>query len=173
MRKEYIIGGLILITIIIYMSRNKITAVSSSISDAVIDKIIQFIIKYNEGGYVSAERAAAIGDTGGETNFGISKKAYPNLDIKNLTIEKAAAIYREDYLKPVLRWAPLTSPNLLYQILDMAINAGPGTAKLLYKSGMTADQYKAARLAKYATFKLWSNPDIKKSWTNRTNRNFV
>lgn len=155
------------------MSRNKIVLTAQSISDTVIDKIIQFIIKYNEGGYVSAERAAAIGDTGGETNFGISKKAYPNLDIKNLTIEQAAKIYRQDYLKPVLTWAPLTSPNMLYQILDMAINAGPGAAKAIYKPGMTVEQYKAARLAKYATFKLWSDPQIKKSWTNRTNRNFA
>ncbi len=173
MKKEYVIGGLILIAILIYMSRNKITAISTSISDAVIDKIIQFIIRYNEGGYVSPEKAASIGDTGGETNFGISKKAYPNLDIKNLTIEQAAKIYRQDYLKPVLSWSIVSDPNLLYQILDMAINAGPYNAKRIYKPGITVEQYKAARLAQYATKTLWSNPDVRASWINRTKRNFV
>lgn len=143
------------------------------VSDKVIDSIIKFIIKYNEGGYVSPERAKAIGDTGGETNFGISKKAYPNLDIKNLTIEHAAKIYRNDYLKPLLSWLPLTDPQLLYQVFDMAINSGVAGAKSIYVKGMTAEQYKAARLKKYSTFKLWSNPDVRASWTNRTNRTFA
>src|SRR5207248_918577 len=34
---------------------------------------------------------------GGETNFGISKRKYPTLDIKNLTDLGAVAIYRRDY----------------------------------------------------------------------------
>lgn len=43
-----------------------------------------------EGGYV-------VDTTGGETNFGISKRSHPNVDIKNLTIDLAKEIYYEEY----------------------------------------------------------------------------
>lgn len=48
----------------------------------------------NEGGYVYDPE-----DAGGETNFGISKASYPNVDIKNLTKEEASEIYRKDFWK--------------------------------------------------------------------------
>ncbi len=32
-------------------------------------------------------------DPGGETKYGISKRAYPELDIANLTLEQAKGIY--------------------------------------------------------------------------------
>ncbi len=43
----------------------------------------------HEGGYTNDPR-----DPGGETNWGISKRAYPNLDIKNLAMEEAKRIYK-------------------------------------------------------------------------------
>ena len=46
-----------------------------------------------EGGYVNNSN-----DKGGETKFGISKKAYPHLDIKKLTLKDAENIYYNDYL---------------------------------------------------------------------------
>lgn len=51
----------------------------------------EFVIK-REGGYVNDPK-----DKGGETNFGISKRRYPNVDIANLTLADALAIYRRDY----------------------------------------------------------------------------
>ena len=45
-----------------------------------------------EGGYVNDPN-----DSGGQTKYGISKKAYPDLDIPNLTIAQAMEIYRKDY----------------------------------------------------------------------------
>ena len=48
----------------------------------------------NEGGYVWD-----VNDPGGETKYGISKRAYPDLDIKNLTREKAIEIYYRDFWK--------------------------------------------------------------------------
>ena len=50
-----------------------------------------------EGGYVSPEAAARVGDTGGETNRGITKRDYPDEDIKELTRERALEIYHRDY----------------------------------------------------------------------------
>ncbi|MFX6884101.1 glycosyl hydrolase 108 family protein, partial [Acinetobacter baumannii] len=45
----------------------------------------------NEGGYVNNPA-----DPGGETQWGISKRAYPNVNIRDLTREQAKAIYRRD-----------------------------------------------------------------------------
>lgn len=50
-----------------------------------------------EGGYVSAEQAARIGDSGGETNHGITKRDFPDLGIASLTKDEARAIYEREY----------------------------------------------------------------------------
>ena len=55
------------------------------------DRAFRFLIG-EEGGY-----SADPHDPGGETKFGISKRAYPQLDIKSLTLDQAKAIYRRDY----------------------------------------------------------------------------
>lgn len=52
----------------------------------------------HEGGYSNNKD-----DPGGETNFWISRRQYPNLNIKELTIEEATQIYINDYLIP-LKW---------------------------------------------------------------------
>ena len=46
----------------------------------------------HEGGYVNDPA-----DPGGETKFGISKRAYPDVDIKSLTRQEAEMIYRRVY----------------------------------------------------------------------------
>ena len=71
----------------------------------------------HEGGYVNHPN-----DPGGETRFGISKRAYPLLDIKVLTLDQAKAIYRRDY------WIPAGCDRvpeaLRFDVLDMAVNSG-------------------------------------------------
>lgn len=61
-------------------------------------------------------------DAGGLTRYGISQAAYPDLDIRALTREDAAAIYRRDY------WAPIHGDELplrlAVQTFDHAVNAG-------------------------------------------------
>ena len=75
----------------------------------------------NEGGYTSGH-----GDPGGETNWGISKRSYPSVDIKNLTREGAQAIYSRDF------WLPLHADTLpgsvAFQLFDFAVNSGIRTA---------------------------------------------
>ena len=45
-----------------------------------------------EGGYGNAAN-----DPGGETKYGISKHSYPNVDIKNLTLDDAFVILKRDF----------------------------------------------------------------------------
>lgn len=82
----------------------------------------------HEGGYVNDPK-----DPGGETKYGICKASYPDLDIKNLTIEDAKEIYLDDYwIKSCCDKIPL---DLAYPVFDCAVNQGVGTAiKLLQKS---------------------------------------
>jgi len=44
-------------------------------------------------GYLSDD----VNDNGGLTKYGISQRAYPNLDIKNITLDDAKNIYYNDY----------------------------------------------------------------------------
>lgn len=60
-------------------------------SNDALKTAMAWIIK-TEGGYVNDPN-----DAGGETNFGISKRQYPELDIRALTVDDALEIYRTDY----------------------------------------------------------------------------
>lgn len=74
-----------------------------------------------EGGYCNDSA-----DPGGETKFGISKRAYPDLDIANLTMDQAQAIYLRDY------WMRASCddlpPNIAFLVFDCAVNSGIGQA---------------------------------------------
>jgi lysozyme family protein len=75
----------------------------------------------NEGGYVNDPE-----DPGGETNWGISKRSYPDLDIKALTREDAKAIYLRDFwLRGQMDKLP---PSVAFQAFDFAVNSGIETA---------------------------------------------
>lgn len=75
------------------------------------------LILINEGGYVNDPH-----DKGGETKYGISKRAYPNIDIKNLTLEQARAIYHRDYwLRCKCEFLP---DALSVAVFDYAVNSG-------------------------------------------------
>jgi lysozyme family protein len=87
----------------------------------IFNKCIYIILK-NEGGYVNHPN-----DPGGETNMGIAKKFYPDLDIKNLTRNQAILIYRNDYWNK-MNLIGIYDENLILQIFDMGVNAGIKTA---------------------------------------------
>jgi len=74
-----------------------------------------------EGGYVNDPD-----DPGGETKYGISKRQYPHMDIKNLTHQQAADIYRLDY------WAEAGCRGMPMALamchFDAAVNHGVGRA---------------------------------------------
>src|SRR5258708_670605 len=77
---------------------------------------LQFTLKW-EGGYVSDPA-----DPGGETKWGISKRAYPSLDIPNLTPEQAANIYSNVYWD---REGAISIPfPMCTAVFDTAVNDG-------------------------------------------------
>lgn len=65
-------------------------------------------------------------DPGGETKWGISKRAYPFLDIKNLTREQAKLIYYDDFWTVIN--AEKLHPAVAFQLFDFAVNSGVETA---------------------------------------------
>lgn len=75
----------------------------------------------HEGGYVRDQR-----DPGGETNFGISKRAYPDVDIAALTLDAAKAIYKRDYWDRAQ--CDRLPPDVAFQVFDGAVNSGIGTS---------------------------------------------
>ncbi len=80
-----------------------------------------------EGGYVDDPD-----DPGGETKYGISKAAYPALNIKNITLAQAKQIYHDNYWKNI-QGDSIPAP-VAEQVFDFAVNAGVGCAtKLLQR----------------------------------------
>lgn len=100
-------------------------------------------------------------DPGGETKFGICKKSYPSLNIRNLTIDDAKEIYFRDY------WMPLGcdqyEPRLALAMFDTGVNQGTGTAKAilaeLQGGEITAERYLFRRLRRYSNL-CQKNPKL-------------
>ena len=77
-----------------------------------------------EGGYVHDPD-----DPGGETNHGISKRAFPAVNIKNLTVEEASRIYRQHYWNAG-HFGDLNDRELACRVFDLAALSGVRQASL-------------------------------------------
>lgn len=135
----------------------------------------------SEGGYVNDPR-----DPGGETRYGISKRAYPHEDIPGMTLERAKQLYKRDY------WDAIKGDQMPYDVavhvFDTAVNCGVATAaRMLQKAlGVQADgvlgpftlstaqaidparfaaKFNAERLDYYAALPTW--PAYGKGWVKR------
>lgn len=91
------------------------------------NRAIATILKH-EGGYVNHPN-----DPGGETKYGITKRTYPHLNIRTLTVDDAKEIYYNDW------WAKHGYENFEFlvaeKVFDMAVNMGARRAhKLLQKA---------------------------------------
>lgn len=144
-------------------------------------------VREAEGGYYNHPN-----DPGGETMYGLTKRDYPLLDIKNLTREEADQIFWQDY------WLKSSAPLLPFPVyvsyFDSCVNTGRKQAnKFLQRSvGATADgivgPYTRSLLSKKdpkdVTFNIIdqrqnfyedlskNRPKLKvflKGWTNRNN----
>ena len=91
----------------------------------IIEKVL-----HHEGGYVNDPK-----DLGGETKYGITKRFYPDVDIKNLTIEQATEIYKKDYWDK--NKVESLAQNLWHIYFDMCVNMGKRTAvKVLQRAAV-------------------------------------
>ena len=81
------------------------------------DLILRTINKY-EGTTLTNDPS----DPGKATKFGISKRWHPDIDIVNLTKERAVEIYVKEY------WNPLAiddiAPRMAWKCFDLAVNGG-------------------------------------------------
>ncbi len=71
----------------------------------------------HEGGYVNDPR-----DAGGETNFGISKRAHPDVNIKTLTKATARTLYKRDYWHKIRGGQFPDGFDLV--LMDASVNSG-------------------------------------------------
>ncbi len=93
-----------------------------------------------EGGYVNDVR-----NPGCETNWGISKRSYPGIDIKSLTLDQAQAIYKRDYWDEAS--CERMPPKIAVAVFDAAVHHGPKTAiKLLQRALRVADDGEYGRI---------------------------
>ena len=94
------------------------------------------VVLGHEGGYVNDPT-----DLGGETKYGIAKRWYPSVDIKNLTIEQAKKIYHQDYWNPAK--CNEVPPKLRHIYFDMCVNFGRGGAvKVLQRAANAKNREK-------------------------------
>lgn len=118
---------------------------------------IKFVLKW-EGGYVDNPN-----DPGGETNFGISKRAYPHLDIKNLAEEQAKEIYHRDY------WVKVGCIEIAHPldivVFDTAVNLGVSRALEFLKITHDVESYLLLRLEYYLKLQIAKNFIF--GWTRR------
>ena len=99
------------------------------------DEIIEQVLEH-EDGFVDDPT-----DRGGQTKYGISKRAYPDEDIKALTVESAKELYKRDYWD---RFKCGQLPDRIRHIyFDMCVNMGGGRAtKILQEACNSKNSYK-------------------------------
>ena len=112
-------------------------------------------------------------DPGGETKFGISKRAHPYVDIRNLTYEQAKEIYKEEY------WDKVNADSLSFDwamcLFDTAVNCGVSRSLLWQKrvnavEGRSADVLEWRRAFYIGRVKKEpSQVKYLKGWFNRVN----
>lgn len=95
------------------------------------DKAITAVLN-EEGGYVNDPD-----DPGGETKYGISKRYHPDVDIANLTIDKAKEIYRDEYWNP-FGLDQIESPKLSERVLSCLVNIGAYNAFVCLQNALRA-----------------------------------
>lgn len=120
------------------------------------EKAVAFVLRH-EGGYTNDNR-----DPGGETKFGISKRAYPQLDIKGLTVAEAKEIYRRDYWDRA-ECGSLDWPLCLVHF-DSCVNLGVSRATSLKEKAFNWTDYLFLRIEYYSNLR---KPEYLRGWINR------
>jgi lysozyme family protein len=104
-----------------YMPGFKNTGAVNAAFEAALEKTLKY-----EGGYVKDDAGK------GESNFGINKSANPDVDVKNLTKEKARELYKKRYWDAIGGDAlAAKDPALATVAFDTAVNMGVSKASQL------------------------------------------
>lgn len=120
---------------------------------------VEFVLRHE--GYYSNDQQ----DAGGETKFGISKRAYPNLDIKNLSRDDAIDIYKRDYWDKLPAGLPA---NIHCALFDCAVNTGISRAIRLLQAAIKANpDGQWGRLSQTAINKFDSTEILQRFTTER------
>lgn len=156
--------------------------------DAAFDRLIG-----HEGGFSDDPRdpgnwtggQCGVGELKG-TKYGIAANSYPDLDIKNLTLDQAKAIYHRDYW--LKSGGDQLHPAIVYQLWDMAVNSGVVQARMKLQRAINVAEdgvfgpitiakikamdvsdvllrFNAVRLGFYTDLSKW--PVDGKGWTRR------
>lgn len=96
------------------------------------DRAVEIVLA-EEGGYVNDPS-----DPGGETRYGISKRAHPAVSTKELTLDEAKALYRQYYWDACL-CDQLPWPLSLY-VFDCAVNQGVSVSVKLMQRALQTTQ---------------------------------
>lgn len=90
---------------------------------------VEVVLKH-EGGYVNNPN-----DPGGETKYGISKRSYPHLDIKNLTRDQAIEIYHRDWWEKY-QYGKIENLKVATKVFDLSVNMGPAQAHMILQGAV-------------------------------------
>lgn len=96
-------------------------------SDERFLRSVDVVIRHEVGNKPNGGYTNDPDDPGGETKWGISKRAYPHLDIKSLSREDACRIYYTDWWCRY-RIREIEDEQVACKVLDMAVPMGPGDA---------------------------------------------
>ncbi|WP_416440454.1 glycoside hydrolase family 108 protein [Leeuwenhoekiella sp. A16] len=84
-----------------------------------------------EGGYVNDPA-----DRGGETKYGISKRAFPNENIKELSLDRAKSIYYTYYWNSRYMDLDKFDYSIALELFDTAVNMGVRTASRMLQEAL-------------------------------------
>ena len=79
-------------------------------------------------------------DNGKETKYGITKRDYPHLDIKELSIDQAKEIYHRDYWI-VNQYNKIRSIKIAEKVFHMTVNAGSRQSHLILQRALHAVEH--------------------------------
>ncbi|TSA80780.1 hypothetical protein FNU79_16180 [Deinococcus detaillensis] len=132
------------------------------------------IVIGHEGGYGADPRDrgnwtdGAFGQKGGilkGTKYGVAAHAYPTLDIRNLTLEDARAIYKQNYWDRAA--CDHLPPPLALVVFDTAINSGVSRALGFLAQTKDWVRYLDLRLQFLQSLTSWKT--FGKGWQRRVN----
>lgn len=112
-------------------------------------------------------------DSGGLTKWGISQRAYPDLDIRSLTRAQAAEIYRQDYWNAVK--SDELPPLLDAYVFDAAVNQGASAAirMLQEQVGVTVDGVIGPKTLARVRALEHSMPDLPERYLARRAKRYI